>query len=94
MRAQLEADGFSGPTLHTEHLRAEMQLDAFLAQHLRNGCRDVGIFPAGELRSRLDDRDPAAEAAIGLRHFQADISAAQDDQVAGQAIELEQLDIA
>jgi hypothetical protein len=30
------------------------KLQAFVAQHLQNHDRDVGIFPAGELWSRLD----------------------------------------
>ena len=38
-------------------------------------------------------RDAAAETAIGLCQLQADIAAAEHDQVVGQSIELERLDI-
>jgi hypothetical protein len=76
-----------------ENLDPEMHHDAFVAQHLQDSGRDVGIFPAGELWSRLQDAYAAAEAAIGLCQLQTDIAAAKHDQVVGQSIELERLDI-
>ncbi len=41
----------------------------------------------------LDNGDAAAEAAVGLGEFEADIAAAEDDQVRGQSVEFEQLDV-
>ena len=70
-----------------------MNRDAFVAQHLQQCARDVGIFPAGELWSRLDNRHAAAESAIGLCQFQSDIAAADNDQMVGQSIEFERSDI-
>ncbi len=70
-----------------------MHHDTFVAQHRQDRGRDVAIFPSGELWSHLDDRHTAAEAAIGLGQFQSDIAAADDEQVVGQPIELERLDI-
>jgi hypothetical protein len=70
-----------------------MQRDALAGQHLQQCGRDIGIFSAGEPRPRLDYRHSAAEPAIGLRQFQSDIAAADDDEVVGQSIELERLDI-
>ncbi len=92
-RPHLEADCVSGSALNTKNLNSKMHLYAVVAQHLQNCIRDVGIFPAGELWSDLHDADAAAEAAIGLRQLQADISAAKHDQVVGQSIKLERLDI-
>jgi len=60
-----------------------MNRDPFVAQHLLQRGSYVGILPGGEVRSRLDDRHAAAEAAIGLRQFQSDIAAADDDEVVG-----------
>ena len=82
-----------GPALNTENLGSEMHLDSFVAQHLQQCGRDIGIFAAGELRSRLDDCHAAAEPAVGLCHFQSDRAAADDDQMVGQSIELQRLDI-
>ena len=90
---QLEADGLAGPALDAKDPGSEMHYDAFVTQHLKDRRRDVGIFSAGELWSCLDDRHAAAEAAIGLCEFEADIAAANDDQMAGQSVELERLDI-
>ena len=70
-----------------------MHDDAFVAQHLENRGRNVGVFASGQLRSGFQDRHATAEAAIGLRQLQADIAAADHDQVAGQPIELQCLDI-
>jgi hypothetical protein len=78
---------------HTENLGREMHRHAFVAKYFQNLGGNVGIFAAGKLRSGLDDRHLAAEAAIGLRQLQADIAAAEDDQMAGQSVELERLDI-
>src|SRR5205807_2880951 len=55
--------------------------------------RDVRILPAGELRSMLDDRNAAAEAAICLRHFEADIPATKHDQVLWHIVEFQRLDV-
>ena len=41
----------------------------------------------------LDDRHAAAEAAVGLRQFEADIAAAEHDQVRRQIVELQRLDM-
>ena len=70
-----------------------MHLDAFVAQHLQERRGNIGVLPRGELWSRFKDGDAAAEAPIGLREFQADIAAAEYNEVVGQAVKLEQLDI-
>src|SRR5229473_1705886 len=92
-RAHLETDGLSGPALHTENLDPEMHRDAFVAEHFEDRGRNIGIFPPGELRSCLHDAYAAAEASIGLCQLQANISATKHDQMVGQSIELERLDI-
>ena len=54
---------------------------------------DVRVFAAGQLLSVLDDGHPRAEAAHGLRQFQPDVAAADDDQMLWQAVEVQQLDV-
>ena len=41
----------------------------------------------------LDDGHAAAEAAVRLGELEADIPAAEDDEVLGQPVEFEQLDV-
>jgi|GEM_PF-5423744 len=53
----------------------------------------VGIFATDALRSILDDPHAATEATISLCQFEADISAAEHDQVWGQTVEFQCLDI-
>ena len=54
---------------------------------------DIGVLASHDLRPGLDDRHAAAEAAIGLRHFDAGIAAAKHDQMRRQFIEFERLDM-
>ena len=41
----------------------------------------------------LDHGDPAAEASVRLGEFEADVAAAEDDEVLGQPVEFQQLDV-
>ena len=43
--------------------------------------RDVLVLARDQARRHLDDRDLAAEAAEHLREFEADVAAADDDQM-------------
>ncbi len=54
---------------------------------------NVGILSGHDPGGGLDDGHPAAETAIGLRHLVADIAATEQDDVRGQTIELERLDM-
>src|SRR6202043_343091 len=67
--------------------------DAFLAQNAVHRLGDVRVFPAHDPRPRLDHRHPAAEAAVGLRQFQADIAATEHDQVRGYIVQVQSLDV-
>ena len=89
----MEADALSGPPLDPEHLGRKENLDPFVTEEPPDGVRDVGILPADQLRPVLDHRHAAAETAVSLGQFEADIAAAEHDQVRGQAIEFEHLDV-
>ena len=55
--------------------------------------RDIRVLTTGELRTVLDDGDAAPEATVRLRELEADIAAPEHDQVRGQPIELQRLDM-
>jgi hypothetical protein len=67
--------------------------DSFVGKHLHDRGRDVWVLATGDLWTAFDDGHPAAKAAIGLRQLQPDISAAEHDEVLGQPIEFQHLDI-
>src|SRR5439155_9149273 len=48
---------------------------------------------AEKVFSVVDDGHAASEAAVGLGEFEANVSAAEDDEMLGQPVELEQLDV-
>src|SRR5262249_48318552 len=58
-----------------------------------DGFGDVRILADQELRRILNHCDPTAEAAEGLRKLHPDIAAAEHDQVLGQTIDLQRLDM-
>src|SRR6266404_2267595 len=71
----------SGSTFNADRLGVHQDLDALASQNLQNFFGDVSIFSSHELAAGFDDRYPAAEAAIGLRHVDPNIAAAGHDQV-------------
>ena len=56
-----------------------------------HGLGDVGVLAADQPRPLLDHRDLGAEAAEGLGELEADVAAADHDEVAGQRVEGEEL---
>jgi hypothetical protein len=80
--------------LHAADLGTDQHIDALVSENPDDLIGDVGILARGDLRSLLDDRDAAAEAPIGLRQLEADIAAAEHDQMRRQAVELQRLDVA
>ena len=76
-----------------ERLRAREDVDAFTAQNPAHLLGDVRIFASHDVWAGLNDRHPAAEATIGLRHFDAGVAATQDDKVRRQVIQFEGLDM-
>src|SRR5262245_53562326 len=76
-----------------EHLGLQQDFDAFVRQQFPKRVRYVRIFPLAESRTVLDDRHAAAEAPHRLGEFQADVAAAEDDEVAGQPFQVQGLDM-
>ena len=67
--------------------------NTFVAENPLHLVRDVGILAGHELRPMLDDRHAAAEATISLGQFEADIAAAEHDQMCRQVVEFQSLDM-
>ena len=55
----------------------------------RTASRDVLVLARDQPRTLLDDRHLGAEAAVHLREFEADVAAADDDQMPRQRVELQ-----
>ena len=78
-------------TFRTSDLQQD--LDALILHQLQKTGRHIGVFPFEEPRAALDDRDAAAEPPHGLGEFQADVAAAEDDEVLGQAFQVQGFDV-
>ena len=74
-------------------VQREVDLNAFAREDPPDFLRSVRVLPAHQLRADLDHGHFGAEAAIGLRQFEAGIAAADDDQMGGQNVELERFDM-
>jgi hypothetical protein len=55
--------------------------DAFAFQRVLHGFRDIGVLAGENLVLAVDDGHPAAEPAEHLPELQADVPAAEDEQV-------------
>src|SRR5262249_13302400 len=67
----------------------EDEIHPLLLQCLFQRLAHVGVLARQELTAAVDDGDPAAEAAEHLPELQADVPAAQDEQVLRQLSQLE-----
>ncbi len=62
--------------------------DSLALEDLLDRRGDVLVLPGDEPVGLFDHRHPAAEAAVHLRELEADVAAAEQDQVLGQEIDL------
>src|SRR5262249_23604531 len=58
-------------------------------RNIGDGGGGIRVLPRNEARRQFDDGDIATEAAIDLREFETDVTAADHDQVRRQGIERE-----
>ena len=64
--------------------------DALGGQDVADRLGDVGVFVGDQARTLLDHGDLRAETAEGLGELEADVAAADHDQVFGQGVEREE----
>ena len=67
---------------------ASNTVDAVLAQDAGDGIRDVVVLPPQQALTALHDRHPAAEATEHLAELQADVPAAQHQQMLRDGVQL------
>ena len=79
---------FAGTMRDRHHLDRAAQHDAIAFELVEDDCRAFGIV-LGERPRRFADGDGAAETAERLRHFQTDRSTADDNEMRGQHVEIE-----
>ena len=70
-------------------LRLQMDRVVALGDPLLQRPHQVGVASGQQLVEHLDDRDPRAERVVNRRHLEADDPAADHEQAAGHAVELE-----
>ncbi len=78
---QAQGDALAGFSLDAGEPRSSMDLEALVLQHLLERGGDVLVLAGGEAGARLQDGDAGAEAALRLGQLEADIAAAQDDEM-------------
>ena len=82
----------SDPSLPFEklmHFAFSRTLMPSLSRISADGFGDILVFAANQPRSHLDDRDFAAEAPEHLPELEPDITAADDDQMLREEVDLE-----
>src|SRR5262249_43025065 len=87
--ARHNTDLFARPAAHSEDLSRRQKLNTFVAEDPLHFIGDVGVLPAYQPGSGLDDRHAAAKAPVSLRQFEADKAASQHDQMRRQIVEFE-----
>ncbi len=91
--AHSDGDILTGAAVHFNGRSPQQDLNAFLAQHTPHLIGNVGVLPIHQLRPSFDDRHAAAEAAISLGHFDADIATAEHNQMCRHDAEVQGLDM-
>src|SRR5262249_45579067 len=76
-----------------EHVGPDKDVDPFGTEDAADFFGNVRVLAGEELWPVLDHGDAAAEAPVRLGEFEADVAAAEDDEVLGQPGELQQLDV-
>ena len=79
---------FGAAGLEPDAFRIKAHGDALGFEYLLNRGRHILVLARNQPRRHSPPRSPRAEAAVHLREFEADIAAADDDQMLRQRVEL------
>src|SRR5580700_7911039 len=80
-------------SLDAANLGVKQDLDSLIDEQILERGADVRILMAGELRTMFDHGHIRAEPTKRLREFEADVAAAEHNQMSGQALKLQYLDM-
>src|ERR1700741_4794334 len=76
-----------------ENFSLEEHFDSLVAEQLQERGSHVGVLLGGHLRAFLDHRHSRTETPHGLRQFKADVTAAHNDEMLWQTIEIQELNV-
>jgi hypothetical protein len=79
----------AGDGIDAGNPRAHPHVDAVVPQDAQDGFGDIRIFPGQDARAPLQHRYARAEPAKRLSEFDRDHAAAEDDEVLGHFVEVE-----
>jgi len=82
-----------GSAAHAGDFRRSKNVNSFSGQYTQDFGRNVRVLLGEQLRTVLNDRHAAAKTAISLCKFQADITTADHDEMFGEPIEFQSLDV-
>ena len=89
----VDLDGCSGDAFDAGDGGVGDDVDVFVAEELLKGFGDVRVFPVEEAGIALDDGDAGTETAHGLGELEADVASAGDEEMLGEGVEFEGLDM-
>ncbi len=91
--ASVQADGLAGSPLDAIDGCPGQHLDPLVQEEPLDRLGDVRVLAVDQRAVPLDDGHPATEAAERLGQLEADVAAAQDDQVSRELAQLKGLDV-
>lgn len=83
----------SGTAFHTDRFGIQHDIDVFRTQNAKHLFTDVRVFARHQPGTALDDRHAATKAPIRLRHLDADVTAAEHDQMRWCVVEVKRADM-
>ena len=89
----MHADVLARASLDRREGGIQHHVDALVAKQFEKRSADIGVLSARELRTSLDHRDARTKTANGLRQFETDIAAADDDKVRRGPVKIERLHV-
>src|SRR6266851_3560945 len=89
----VDSNASAGMSLDAANLGVQQDLDSLIDEQILERGADVRILAAGELWTMFDHDHIRAEPTKRLREFKADVAAAEHNQMPGQAIKLQRLDM-
>src|SRR2546427_1891352 len=89
----MQVHAYPGLAFHSCHGGVDRNLNSFVLAKPLESLGNVRILTTGEPRIAFHDRHAASQAAQRLRELKADISAAENQQMLGNHVEFQRLDM-
>jgi SAM-dependent methyltransferase len=92
-RVEVEADFRSGAACDLKQLSVRYNVDPLQDKQALQLFGDIGIFVDEQTRGALEDGDFASETAVRLCELETNVATTDDDEMFGEAVQLEEFDI-